>query len=146
MLNLLRAKLTGGAQRIAGKTDLLEGGAAMTVLTAMADGDLTDTEAETALERLLGHDTLSAAFKPAQIEAAFDKQAQRARKGLSGKLALKREIDDLTSKATDEDREMMLAISLDVAMADGDISAPERKVLDEMAKRLGLGSVDRFLE
>lgn len=145
MFGRLKERLTGGAQRLNGRTDLLEGGAAMTVLTASADGDLSDKEAETALDRLLGHEVLAAAFKPTQIEAAFDKQVKRANQGMSGKLALKREVEDLKSKATDDEREMMLMVSLDVALADGDISAPERKVLDDLARRLGF-SLERYLD
>lgn len=145
MLARLQGFLSGGAKRLNGNTDLLEGVAAAIVLTGAADGDFDDAEAQTGLDRLLGHDVLSAAFKPNEIEAAFDKQANRARQGLSGKLALKREIADVKGKCSADDCEMLLVIACDVALSDGEVSAPERKALDDIGKSLGL-QVDRYLD
>lgn len=144
MFGKLKERLTGGAQRLNGKTDLLEGICAACVLTGSADGDFSDDEAMTALDRLQNHDTISAAFSPTQIEQAFDKQAKRAKSGMSGKLGLRREIEEVRAKATEEDCEMLLVIALDVALAAGDISAAERNALDKVAQAVGL-SVDRYL-
>lgn len=145
MFAKFREKLAGGAKRINGNADLLEGIAAAIVLTGAADGDFDDAEAQTGLDRLLAHEVIAPAFTASQIEAAFDKQATRAKAGLSGRLALKREIDDVRGKCSEADCEMLLVIALDVALVDGEISAAERKALDEIAKAVGL-SVDRYLE
>ena len=145
MLARFQAFLAGGAKRLNGNTDLLEGVAAAIVLTGASDGDFDDAEAQTGLDRLLGHDVLSAAFKPSEIEAAFDKQAARARQGLSGRLALKREVQEVKGKCSPDDCEMLLVIACDVALSDGDVSAAERKALDDIAKALGL-QVERYLD
>lgn len=145
MLAKFRDLLSGGAKRLNGNTDLLEGIAGAIVLVGASDGDFDDAEAETGLDRLMNHETISAAFKASQIEAAFDKQAGRARQGLSGKLALKREIQDVRNKCSADDCEMLLVIACDVALTDGDVSAAERKALDEIAKAVGL-TVDRYLD
>lgn len=67
MFGKLKEKLTGGAARLNGKTDLLEAICAGCVLVGAADGDLSDDEAMVALDRLTNHDTLSKAFTATQI-------------------------------------------------------------------------------
>lgn len=138
MFGMLKEKLTGGAARLNGKADLLEGICAACVLVGSADGDLSDDEGATALDRLLNHETLSKAFTATQIEAAFDKQAKRAKAGMSGRLALRREVEDVKGKSSGEDCEMLLVIAIDVAAADGDIGAKEQGVLKTIGQAMGL--------
>lgn len=137
MLGFLKEKMKGGTDRLSGKADLLEAACAMCALVMAADGDLEDSEAETALDRLTQHETLSKAFPTTQIEAAFDKQVKRIKQGISGKLALKREVEDIKGKSTSEDREMLFCIAIDVAAADGEIEPPEMKVLRDIGVSLG---------
>lgn len=137
MFGKLKDRLTGGAKKLSGKTDLLEGICAMCALTASADGDISETEMETALNALTSHAALSAAFTPTQIEQAFDKQLKRATGTMSGKLGLKREIEEAKAKNSSEDLEMALMIAIDVAAGDGQIGAEEKKVLTDLAQRLG---------
>jgi len=144
MFGRIKEKLTGGAQRLKGNTDLLEGIAAAAVLGGAADGEMSDDEAMVALDRMLNHETLSAAFTATQIEAAFDKQAKRAKQGMAGKLGLRREIEQTRSKCTEEDREMLLVIAIDVTAQDGDISPAERRALETIGQAVGL-SVERYL-
>lgn len=144
MFGKLKEKLTGGAARLNGKMDLLEGVCAACVLVGAADGDLSDDEAAVALDRLLSHDTLSKAFSATQIEAAFDKQAKRAKSGMSGRLALRREVEDVKAKSSSEDCEMLLVIAIDVAAADGDIGAKEMGVLRTIGQAMGLAP-ERYL-
>ena len=68
MFGKLKEKLAGGATRLNGKMDLLEAICAACVLVGAADGDFSDDEASVALERLLNHETISAAFSATQIE------------------------------------------------------------------------------
>ena len=138
MLGKLKEKLTGGANRMNGKTDLLEGICAGIVWTGAADGDLSDDEAGTGLDRLLNHEVISVAFAASQIETAFDKQAARARQGISGRVALRREIEQVKGKSTTEDCEMLLVIAIDVASADGEIGTKEMGVLKQIGQILGL--------
>lgn len=144
MFGKLKEKLTGGAARLNGKMDLLEGICAACVLVGAADGDLSDDEGATALERLLGHETLSKSFTATQIEAAFDKQAKRAKSGMSGRLALRREVEDVKGKSSADDCEMLLVIAIDVASADGDIGAKEMGMLRTVGQAVGI-SPERYL-
>lgn len=144
MFGKLKDKLTGGAARLNGNMDLLEGVCAACVLVGAADGDMSDDEAATAMDRLLSHETLSKAFSGTQIEAAFDKQAKRAKSGMSGRLALRRELEDVKAKSSAEDCEMLLVIAIDVAAADGEIGAKEMGILRTVGQSMGL-TVERYL-
>jgi tellurite resistance protein TerB len=144
MFGKLKEKLTGGASRLNGKTDLLEGICAACVLVGAADGDLSDDEAAVALDRLVNHETLSVAFSATQIEAAFDKQAKRAKSGMSGRLGLRREVEEVKAKSSSEDCEMLLVIAIDVASADGDIGPKEMGVLRTIGQAMGLAP-ERYL-
>ncbi len=144
MFGKLKDKLTGGAARLNGNMDLLEGVCAACVLVGAADGDMSDDEAATAMDRLLNHETLSKAFSTTQIEAAFDKQAKRAKSGMSGRLALRRELEDVKAKSSAEDCEMLLVIAIDVAAADGDIAPKEMGILRTVGQSMGL-TVERYL-
>jgi tellurite resistance protein TerB len=144
MFGKLKEKLTGGASRLNGKTDLLEGICAACVLVGAADGDLSDDEAAIALDRLVNHETLSVAFSATQIEAAFDKQAKRAKSGMSGRLGLRREVEEVKAKSSSEDCEMLLVIAIDVASADGDIGPKEMGVLRTIGQAMGLAP-ERYL-
>jgi tellurite resistance protein len=144
MFGKIKEKLTGGAARLNGKTDLLEGICAACVLVGAADGDLSDDEAAVALDRLLNHETLSVAFSATQIEAAFDKQVKRAKSGMSGRLALRREVEEVKGKSSSEDCEMLLVIAIDVAGADGDIGAKEMGILRTIGQAMGLAP-ERYL-
>ena len=138
MFKKLTERLTGGAKKLSGKTDLLEGIAAMAALVAVADGEIEDSEVESALNALTTHATLGEAFSSAQIEQAFDKQLKRAKGGMAGKLALKREIEEAKSKNAADELEMAFVIAIDVASSDGQIESEEKKVLEDIGKRLGL--------
>lgn len=144
MFGKLKDMMTGGAARLNGKTDLLEGICAACVLVGSSDGDFSDDEAMTALDRLTNHETLSKAFTATQIEAAFDKQVKRAKSGMSGRLALRREVEDVKGKSSAEDCEMLLVIAIDVAAADGDIGAKEMAALRTIGQAMGL-SPERYL-
>lgn len=144
MFGKLKEKLSGGANRLKGNSDLLEGICAAGVMTGSADGNFDDNEGAVLLDRLLNHDTLSAAFTATQIETAFEKQLKRAQQGMTGRLALRREIEEVKKKSTADDCEMLLMIALDVAGADGDIDPKEMTVLKTVAQSVGL-SLDRYL-
>lgn len=137
MFAKLKERLTGGASKLSGKTDLLEGICAMAALVAYADGELEDSEVEATLDALTTHATLSTAFTSSQIEQALDKQLKRAKGGMAGKLALKREIQEAKDKNATDELEMALMIAIDVSMADGEMEPAEKVVLEDLAKRLG---------
>lgn len=138
MFGRLKEKLAGGAQRLNGKTDLLEAICAGCALVGAADGDFSDDEAAVALDRLLNHETLSVAFSATQIETAFDKQVKRVKQGVSGRLALRREVEEAKTKSTADDLEMLLVICIDVAGADGSIGDKEMAALKTLGQAVGL--------
>lgn len=138
MFAKLKEKLTGGAARLNGKTDLLEAICAGCAMVGAADGDFSDDEASVALDRLMNHETLSVAFTATQIETVFDKQAKRIKQGMSGRLALRREIEEAKSKSSTDELEMLLVICIDVAAADGEIGAKEMAALKTIGQAVGL--------
>lgn len=144
MFGKVKELIGQGKNRLAGNTDLLEGVSAACVLVAAADGNVSDDEAIVALERIQHNDTLTAAFTASQIETAFQKQVNRARQGLTGRIALRREIEEVRSKSTAADCEMVLVIAIDVATADDDLGAKEIDALKTVGKCLGL-DVNQYL-
>lgn len=144
MFAKLKEKLAGGANRLNGKTDLLEAICAGIVLVGSADGTFSDDEAQIGLDRLLNHETISVAFSATQIEQAFDKQAKRAKAGMSGRIGLRREVEEAKGKSTADDLEMLLCICIDVAGADGEIGPEERKQLGVIGQAVGLDAA-RYL-
>lgn len=138
MFGKLKEKLTGGAQRLNGKTDLLEAVCAACALIGAADGELSDDEAGIALDRLMNHEILSVAFSGTQIEQAFDKQVKRVKQGMTGRIALRREIEEAKAKSTSDDLEMLLVICIDVASADGEIGDKEMAALKTVGQAVGI--------
>ena len=136
MFAKLKASLTGASQRIAGRTDALEAIAAAAALVAAADGEIEDEEVAQTVTALQSNATLSAAFTAAQIGAAVDKMLARAGGGRAGRMGLYKEIDDI---ATQPDvAETVLLVALDVADSDGEMEPAEKKVIDQIAQRLGM--------
>lgn len=137
MFGKWKEKLSGGASKITGKTDLLEGIAAMAALVSAADGEIEDSEVGAILDALQNHSTMSAAFKAPEIEAALNKQLARAKGGMAGKLSLKREIAEMKDKNPTDELEMAFVIAIDIALADGEIEPAEKAVLDGLGKSIG---------
>lgn len=133
------SKFKGASARIAGKTDLLEAVAAAAAWIAAADGDISDSEIDTAMGALTSHEVLSAAFSVQVIEATMDKMIKRANAGRAGRSGLKKEIQDICGNEsyTKDDLELVFCVAIDVADDDG-IDDDERKVLDKIGDMLGL--------
>lgn len=145
MFKFLTEKMAGSAKKMSGKQDLLEAACAACVFVGASDGNFDDDEAETALERIQNHDTLSKAFTQTQIDAAFDKQAKRARQGMSGRIGLKKEIQEAVTKSSTDELEMLFCIAIDVANADGSIGDKEMKALRDVGMMLGGLTPERYL-
>lgn len=136
LLNKLFGKAEAAANRVAGRSDLLEAMCAGAALAAAADGSISDDEIGTALEVVSNNDTLSKAFGPAEIDAAMNKQIKRANGGFSGKAALWKEIGDVARNP--DDAEAVYLIVLDVVHGDGTVDPKEQVVLDKLAKTLNI--------
>ena len=139
MFGIFKEKMKGAASRMSGRTDLLEATCAACALTASADGDIKDNEVTAMIEGLTNHPTLSAAFKPSQIEQCADGMLKRAKGGLMGRRGLQKEIEQAVGKSTSDDLELILCIAIDLARADGEgVGAEEMKVLGGIATTLRL--------
>ncbi len=138
MLKFLKEKLSGGASRLSGKTDLLEATCAACALVAAADGDIEDDEVMQTVEQLTSHPTLSVAFQQSQIEQTANNMFKRAKQGLTGRVGLMKEIEEAKGKSTSDDLELILAIAIDVSRSDGEMEPAEMKVLEKIAATLRL--------
>lgn len=136
LLNKFFGKAEAAANRVAGRSDLLEAMCAGAALAAAADGSISDDEIGTALEVVSNNDTLSKAFGPGEIDAAMNKQIKRANGGFSGKAALWKEIGDVARNP--DDAEAVYLIVLDVVHGDGTVDPKEQVVLDKLAKTLNI--------
>lgn len=136
------AKLMGGAKAqintYSGNRDFLEAVAAATALVAAADGSIEDEEIVAAVEAVSHNATLSSVYSPAEIEDEITKQLRKA-KTASGRVQLKRELQDVATKEK-QLREDVFLTAVDVATADGEIAPAEQKALDGIAQILGVNA------
>ena len=147
MFGMLKEKLGGAVNRLSGKTDLLEGIAAGAILVSAADGEIESEEIAVLIEALCANDTLAKSFTDTQITGVVDKMVKKASPnaagtiGMVGKIALEREVAEVKAKSSTEDREVMLAVLVDVASSDGEIEPAEKVVVNKIAAKLGFGAV-----
>lgn len=131
-----KAKLSGGLKKVSGKKDFLEAVCAAAALTAAADGEITDAEIATATKVVGSNPTLTAAFKTNEIERTTDTMLKRAQAGRTGRMGLYKEIEQVASSP--DMAETVYLCALDIAETDGNVGPEEKKVLAEIAKRLGV--------
>lgn len=138
MLKALKDRLSGGANRLQGRTDLLEAVCASAALTAAADGSIDDSEIEATIKAVTANEALNTAFDARQIEGCMQRMLDRAGGGRVGQMNLMKELDDIASNS--DDSEMVFLTALDIADADGEIDPAEQAMIDKIAKRLGLNA------
>lgn len=136
MLKMLQEKLSGGANRLQGRTDLLEAVCAASALVAAADGTIDDNEIDATVKAVTSNEALNTAFQARQIEGCIQRMLERAQGGRVGQMGLYKELDDVAPNA--DDSELVILTALDVADADGSVDEEEHKVLEKIASRLGL--------
>lgn len=136
MIGKLKNILSGGHNRLAGRTDLLEAVCAAAALVAAADGTIDDSEIEATAKAVSANEALNTAFEPRQIEGCIQRMLDRANGGRVGKMGLYKEIDDVSANA--DDAELVVLTALDIAEADGTVDPAEEQVMQNIAKRLGL--------
>lgn len=142
--NLLKKLGVGDvASRLSGHTDLLEAIAAGGMLIAAADGDIEDEEVAEVLTQIQNHPALSQAFGTSEIERVVNKMAQRAKSGITGRVGLWKEIEDVSSNA--DSAELVLTVMIDVSRSDGEMEPAEKVVLEKVAKKLAL-NLQTYLE
>lgn len=138
MLKALKDRLSGGANRLQGRTDLLEAVCASAALTAAADGSIDDSEIEATIKAVTANEALNTAFDARQIEGCMQRMLDRAGGGRVGQMNLMKELDDIASNS--DDSEMVFLTALDIADADGEIDPAEQAMIEKIAKRLGLNA------
>lgn len=136
MLKALKNKLSGGANRLQGRTDLLEAVCAAAALVAAADGSVDDSEISATVTAVTANEALNTAFDARQIEGAIQRMLDRAGGGRVGRMNLMKELDDISGNS--DDAETCLLTALDIADADGEMDDDEKRVIADIAKRLGL--------
>ena len=136
MFKGLKEKLTGGAKRLSGRTDLLEAVCAAAALVAAADGTVDDSEIEATAKAVSSNETLNTAFGANEIEGCIQRMLDRANGGRVGKMGLYGEITDVAGSM--EDGEIVLLTAMDIADADGTVDDAEKAVLEKIASKLGL--------
>lgn len=136
MFAKLKDRLTSGASRLNGRTDLLEAVCASAALVAAADGSIDDNEVDATIVAVSSNANLAAAFDSRTIEQTINTMLDRAQAGRAGRSGLYKEIDDVASNP--EDAELVLLTAMDIADADGEVDAAETAVINKIANKLRL--------
>ncbi len=135
MFGGFKDKLLKSVNVLSGNKDALEAVCAAAALIASADGDISDKEIEATKQAIISNASLSKAYRVADIERCVDSMLSRA-KGRMGRHALFKEIEQI---AVNHDvAEAVYLSAMDVAESDNEVGPEEKKVLTEIAKRLGL--------
>lgn len=137
MFAKLKDRLTGGASRLSGRTDLLEAACALCARVTYADGTADDNEVMATITLLTSHETLAAAFRQSDIEACINRMMDKAKGGIASRIMLDREIEQAKDKSSRDELEIIFLIGVDVASADGSIGPEERTALEKIGRALG---------
>lgn len=124
----LKGLVGGTSNVIKGNKELLEAACAMVVRVGSADGSFDDSEEKKGLESIKSLSIITDNFDARTIEIAFDKQADRAKGGRTGRRELLREIVEGAEKGGPDFAKALILIGLDVA-DDGGIGQEEEKDL-----------------
>lgn len=138
MLGKLFGKKAGEAKANFKKIEnrnLLEAICAGSVLVMAADGDIEKSET-IALEQIIrANDSVN--HFGAEIQTTIQKFVDMINAGgASARVKIMREIGDI--KNVPSEAEEAFAVMVDIALADGEIEAPERKVLENIGRTLGV--------
>ncbi len=141
MFGSIFKKLTGNAQALANSAlgssdkDVMEAMMASCALVAYADGDVSDEEIAQTIAQIEGSDQLAGMADEAK--EVFMKYVKRLETtGRMAKMELMKEIGDITSDITDDNRIRVVIMGIEVADAENGIDDTEMKVLEQIAKKL----------
>lgn len=120
MVGKFLGRLTGNAKNaISGNKELLQAVCAMVVRVGSADGKFDDSEEQKGLAAIKSMSLITDNFPARDIEIEFDKQADRAKGGRSGRRELLREIMEGAEKGGPDFAKALVVIGLDVADDNG---------------------------
>ncbi len=142
-LNKIKEAANKGLNPEYGKnTDFLEAMAASAALVAAADGNVDDNEKAQTLQVIQNHPQLGKLYSGTVISQTASRMLDRVG-SMSGRLQLNRELDDLNNKgASPEMKQDVLYMAIDIASSDGNISEPEKKVIESIAQKFKLSMPD----
>ncbi|WP_347139459.1 TerB family tellurite resistance protein [Paracoccus sp. SSK6] len=133
---LFGKKAEAAVQKFSGRTDFLEATCAAAALIAAADGEIEDAEVTATVKAVKANKSLAAGFDGPTIERTINAMLDRAGGGRVGRAGLRKEIMEIAKDP--EMAEGVILTALDVAEADGEIEPEEQKILDSLAKELGI--------
>jgi tellurite resistance protein len=116
MVGKFLGRLSGNAKNaISGNKELLQAVCAMVVRVGSADGKFDDSEEQKGLQAIKSMSIITDNFDARAIETEFDKQADRAKGGRSGRRELLREIQEGAEKGGPDFAKALIIVGLDVA-------------------------------
>ena len=139
VINGLIERLWRGMAAFSGDEPLMAAAAAAAALVIVADGQVEPEEVETAVADMETEPTLRAGYLPAALESEVRSSIERARTaaGRAGNLAM---VSTIRNRPV-EQRNNVLLVAIDVALAHRGISAVEDGVLADLAERLSVDKV-----
>lgn len=133
---LFGRKAEAAVQKFSGRTDFLEAVCAGAALVAAADGEIEDAEVTATVKAVKANKALQAGFDPQTIDKTINVMLDRAGGGRVGRAGLRKEIMEVSKDP--EMSEAVILTMLDVAEADGEVEPAEQKLLESIAKDLGI--------
>lgn len=133
---LFGKKAEAAVQKFSGRTDFLEAVCAGAALVAAADGEIEDAEVTATVKAVKANKALATGFDPQTIDKTINTMLDRAGGGRVGRAGLRKEIMEVAKDA--EMAEAVVLTMLDVAEADGEVEPAEQKLLESIAKDLGI--------
>ncbi|WP_314190626.1 TerB family tellurite resistance protein, partial [Paracoccus yeei] len=116
--------------------DFLEAVCASAALVAGADGEIEDSEVDAAVKAVKANKALAQGFDQQTIDRTINTMLDRAGGGGVGRSGLRKEIMEVSKDP--ELAEAVILTALDVAEADGEIEPAEQKLLESLAKDMGV--------
>lgn len=133
---LFGKKAEAAVQKFSGRTDFLEAVCAGAALIAAADGEIEDSEVDATVKAVKANKPLAQGFDQLTIDKTINTMLERAGGGRVGRSGLRKEVIEIAKDP--EMAEAVILTALDVAEADGEIEPAEQKVLEALAKDLGV--------
>ena len=133
---LFGKKAEAAVQKFSGRTDFLEAVCAGAALIAAADGEIEDSEVDATVKAVKANKPLAQGFDQLTIDKTINTMLERAGGGRVGRAGLRKEVLEIAKDP--EMAEAVILTALDVAEADGEIEPAEQKVLEALAKDLGV--------
>ena len=133
---LLGGNVAAAAAKFSGRKDFLESVCAAAALISAADGDIEDSEVKAVVKAVKANKALADGFDQPTIDKCINTMLERAGGGRVGRMGLWGEIAEIAKEP--HMAQAVVLTALDVAEGDGEIEPEEMKVLEKLAKDLGV--------